>query len=203
VRKLKEAIAEFRWGPLPDRRARGLAHLFDVLAGTGFHRKYWMVMGLLLGCMRDGGPIPWDRDADFGFLERDLPAFMDAFEKLKREGFSPCRLQVNNDGRITKWAVRREGLKFEFYLFEQRGDRLRWHFHHGREPRLEIVNEIPVHGLDEFELYGRRWLKPDNAETCLAALYGDWRTPDSNYVYWRDCAATVDRYPWSGERRRV
>jgi len=200
---MKEAIAEFRWGPLPERRARGLAHLFDVLAVTGFQRKYWMVMGLLLGCMRDGGPIPWDRDADFGFLERDLPAFMDAFEKLKRKGFSPCRLQVNNDGRITKWAVRREGLKFEFYLFEQRGDRLRWHFHHGREPRLEIVNEIAVHGLDEFELYGRRWLKPDNAEACLAALYGDWRTPDSNYVYWRDCAATVDRYPWSGERRRV
>lgn len=202
MRKLKEAIAKFRWGPLPERRARGLIYLHDVLAGTGFHRKYWMVMGLLLGCMRDGGPIPWDRDADFGFLERDLPDFMAAFGELRRKGFSPCRLQVNNDGKITKWAVRRQGFKFEFFLFEQRADRLRWYYH-SRKPRLEVVNEIPVHGLDEFELYGRRWLKPDNADACLTALYGDWRTPDSHYVYWRDCGATVDRYPWSGERRRV
>lgn len=188
---------------MPERRARGLVHLFDVLAGTGFHHKYWMVMGLLLGCMRNGGPIPWDRDADFGFHERDLPAFMDALGALLRKGYSPCRLQVNNDGKITKWAVRRQGLKFEFFMFEQRGDCLRWYYHHSREPRLEIVNEIPVHGLDEFELYGRRWLKPDNADACLTALYGDWRTPDPDYVYWRDCAATVDRQPWSGERRRI
>ncbi len=202
MRKLKQAIAEWRWGPLPERRARGLVQLHDVLAGTGFHRKYWMVLGLLLGCMRDGGPIPWDRDADFAFHEKDLPAFLAAFEELRRQGFSPARVQVNNDGSITKWAVRREGVKYEFFLFAQLGNKLRW-FYHCRKPRLELVNEIPVHGLDEFELYGRRWLKPDNADAWLTALYGDWRVPNPHYVYWRDCGATVDRYPWSGERRGV
>ncbi len=202
MRKLKLAIAEWRWGPLPERRARGLVHLYDVLAGTAFHRKYWMVLGLLLGCMRNGGPIPWDRDADFGFHEQDLPAFLAAFEELRRRGFSAARSQVNNDGRITKWAVRREGVKYEFFQFAQLGDRFRWYYH-CRKPTLEIVNEIPVHGLDEFELYGRRWLKPDNADACLTALYGDWRVPNPDYVYWRDCGATVDRYAWSGERRRI
>ena len=202
MRQLKEKIAEWRWGPLPERRRRGLVHLYDVLAGTGIHGRYWMVMGLLLGCMRDGGPIPWDRDADFGFHEKDLPAFMAALGTLLKNGFSPCRLQVNNDGKITKWAVRREGLKFEFFLFETRGERLRWYYH-SRKPPLEIVNEIAAHGLDEFELYGRRWQKPDAADACLTAVYGNWRVPDSNYKYWRDCAATVDRYPWSGERRRI
>jgi len=160
-------------------------------------------MGLLLGCMRDGEPIRWDRDADFGFHEEDLPAFLAAFDELRRKGFSAARLQVNNDGSITKWAVRREGIKYEFFMFRRHGNRLRWYYHHSREPRLEIVNEVPVHGLDEFELYGRRWLKPDNADACLTALYGDWRVPDPDYVYWRDCAATVDRYPWNGERRRI
>ncbi len=99
-------------------------YLHDVLAATGFHREYWMVMGLLLG-------------------------------ELRSKGFSSRRIQVNNDGKFTKWAVCLQGLK------------------------------------------------PDNADACLTALYGDWRTPDSHYVYWRDCGATVDRYPWSGERRRV
>jgi len=200
VGTLKEAIAQLRWGPLQERRARGLVYLHDTLAGTAFHRKYWVVMGLLLGYMRDGGPIPWDRDVDFGFLEQDLPQLMTALEEMRRKGFSPCRLQVNNDGRITKWAVRREGVKYEFFLFEQRGDRLRWYYHR-RKPAIEVVNEIAAHGLDEFELYGRRWLQPENADAYLTVLYGNWRVPDSGYKYWRDCGATVDRHPWTGERR--
>ena len=184
------------------RRERGLIDLHDTLAKTEFADKYWATMGFLLGCIRDGGPIAWDRDADFGFLERDLPSFKAALEDLRGAGFRPARLQVNNDGRITKWAVRRQHFKFEFFMFEERGDKLRWVFHNRKEG-LEIINEIPAHGLDEFELYGRRWLKPENTGEYLTALYGDWRTPDPNYVYWRDCGVTVDRYPWSGERRRA
>ena len=26
-------------------------------------------------------------------------------------------------------------------------------------------------------------------------------TPDPDYLYWRDCRAIVERYPWTGERR--
>lgn len=201
MRKLNEKIAQLRWGPLGIRRERGLIHLHDTLACTGFGDKYWTIMGLLLGCMRDGVPIAWDRDADFGFLERDLPEFLAAVGELRRQGFSPCRLQINNDGRITKWALRYQAVKFEFFMFEERDDRLRWHYHSSKAG-LEIVNEIAAHGLDEFELYGRRWLKPDDTDAYLTALYGDWRTPDPNYVYWRDCGVSIDRQPWIGRRRR-
>lgn len=196
--KLKQAIFRLRWGPLPQRREAGLVYLHDVLADTAFGHKYWVIMGLLLGCMRHGGPIPWDKDADFGFLERDLPDFLAALAELQKRGFEPCPLQVNNDGKTTKWAVRRQAMKYEFFLFEERGSRLRWYYHR-RKPPIEVVNEVDAHGLDELELYGRRWLKPKDADAYLTALYGDWRTPNSNYVYWRDCGATVDRYPWSGE----
>lgn len=202
MRKLKEKIAQLRWGPLDVRRKRGLVHLHDTLARTDFADKYWAIMGLLLGCIRDGAPIAWDRDADFGFLERDLPLFQAAVKELRSEGFSVGRLQINNDGRVTKWALRRQSFKFEFFLMEERDDRLRW-IYHSRKAGLEVVNEIPVHGLDEFELYGRRWLKPDNTDEYLTALYGDWRTPDPDYVYWRDCGVSVDKYPWTGKRRRA
>ena len=73
---------------------------------------------------------------------------------------------------------------------------------YGRPPSHQRITRFPW-----FELASRAgpagdvWW-PDPPATLLTALYGDWRTPDSNYVYWRDCAATVDRYPWSGERRR-
>jgi hypothetical protein len=200
VLKLNEFISRLRWGTLDKRRRRGLMRLHDLLAGTDFHGRYWMIMGLLLGCVRDGGPIAWDRDSDFGFMDEDLPKLLGAVTLLRGHGFELRPPQVNNDGRTTKWALRREAVKYEFFLFEKQGDSLRWYYHR-RKPSLELVNEVPIHGLTDFNLYGRRWLKPDNADENLTRIYGDWRRPDPNYLYWRDCGATVDRSAWTGERR--
>lgn len=200
--RLSVAIQRWRWGTLEDRRQRGLVLLHDVLATTPLGRRYWVIMGLLLGCVREGGPLRRDRDADFGFLERDLPHFLAAAEVLRSRGFDLRRAQVNNDGGVTKWAFKYQGFKYEFFMFLERGSRLRW-IYHSRKPSLEVVNEVPQHGLDELELYGRRWLKPVDADQYLTRLYGDWRKPDPNYRYWRDCRATVSRSPWSGERRRM
>lgn len=200
MRSLTELIHRLRWGTLEARRRNGLVTLHDLLAETPIARKYWIIMGLLLGCVRDGGPIPWDRDADFGFLESDLPHFLAAAEVLRSRGFSQRRSQINNDGSVTKWAFKYQGVKYEFFMFLERGDRLRW-IYHSQKLHLELVNELPRHGLDELELYGRRWLKPANTEEYLTILYGNWRKPDPNYRYWRDCQATVSREPWAGERR--
>jgi hypothetical protein len=200
VRRLNEAVNRLRWGTLDERRKRGLVRLHDLLAECGFDGHYWMIMGLLLGCVRDGAPITWDRDADFGFLDSDLPQFLEAVRHLRAHGFQLRRPQVNNDGRTTKWALKFEAMKYEFFQFERHGGNLRWYYHR-RKPPLELVNEVPAHGLARFELYGRSWQIPDDAEGVLSRIYGDWRKPDPDYVYWRDCRATVERYPWTGERR--
>ncbi len=127
---------------------------------------------------------------------------MDAVAVLRSNGFDLRPLQVNNDGRTTKWALKRHGYKFEFFQIDRRGDRYRW-FTHGRNPPTEFVNEVPAHGLVDFELYSRRFRIPDNAERQLEILYGNWRQPDPDYKYWRDCQATVERNPWSNPRRRT
>ena len=201
MRRLNEFIYRLRWGPLEERRKFGLIKLYDILAETSFAGRYWMIMGLLLGCMRDGGPIHWDRDADFGFMEEDLTHFLGAAKTLRDHGFAMRRFQINNDGRITKWALKFQAVKYEFFQFETGNGNVRWYTHR-RKPAMELVNEVPAHGLSGFELYGRRWLMPDKGDEILTRLYGDWRKPDPNYVYWRDCKATIARYPWTGERRR-
>lgn len=200
MRRFNEFVYRLRWGPLEDRRRRGLIRLYDVLAGTPFAGKYWMIMGLLLGCRRDGGPIRWDRDSDFGFMDEDLPLFLAAAKTLREQGFNMRPPQVNNDGRITKWALKYQAVKYEFFQFERQGGNVRWYYHR-RKPPMELINEVPAHGLTSIELYDRRWLMPDSADAILTRIYGDWRKPDPDYVYWRDCGATIDRYPWTGERR--
>jgi hypothetical protein len=201
VRQVIEFVNRLRWGTLAERRERGLVRVHDLLAASGFEGRYWIILGLLLGCMRDGGPIAWDRDADFGFMEEDEARFLSALERLRANGFQPRRLQVNNDGRTTKWALKFQGVKYEFFRFERSGSKLRWYVHR-REPPTELVNEVPAHGFETFKLFGRDWLIPDNADDILGRIYGNWRKPDPQYAYWRDCRATIDSYPWTGERRR-
>lgn len=200
VRRLNEYVCRLRWGTLEERRRRGLLHLHDVLSATSFADRYWMTMGLLLGCMRDGVPIPWDRDCDFGFMDRDLPQFLSALRKLRAAGFDLRPPQVNNDGRTTIWTLKFQGVRYDFLLFDHFGAKVRWYCHR-RKPQMEVVNEVPAHGLVDYELYGRRWRIPSNAAEVLARIYGDWRRPNPGYVYWRDCGAIVERYPWTGERR--
>ena len=200
MRRLNEFFYRLRWGRLEERRRRGLIRLHGLLAATPFGDRYWMIMGLLLGCMRDGAPIPWDRDSDFGFHDRDLPEFLAAMQMLRAHGYNLRPLQVNNDGRTTMWTLKHEAVKYDFFLFDRNGANIRWYCHQ-RKPPLELVNEVPAHGLAGFQLYGKRWLVPENAEDVLARIYGDWRKPNPDYLYWRDCRATVERYPWTGERR--
>lgn len=200
MRRLNEFFYRLRWGNLERRGRQGLIRLHEHLSRTPFADKYWMTLGLLLGCIRDGAPISWDRDFDFGFLDRDLPHFLAAMRKLRAAGFDLRAPQVNNDGRTTKWSLKYQGVKFEFFLFDRNGANIRWHYHK-RKPPLELVNEVPAHGLVEYELYGKRWQVPNNAEDVLARIYGDWRTPNPGYVHWRDSRAIVERYPWTGEKR--
>ena len=202
MRKLAELVCRLRWGSIEERRRSGLVRIYDLFSQTSFHGKYWVFLGLMLGCVREGGPLPADRDSDFAFLDRDLGDFLAAVAVLRRNGYSLRPLQVNNDGRTTKWALKRQGYKYEFFQIDRRGDRYRWHTH-GRKPPTEFVNEVPAHGLADFELYGRRFRMPDNAERQLEILYGNWREPNPDYAYWRDCGATIERIPWSGRRRRA
>ena len=201
MRRFNEFFCRLRWGSLERRRRRGLVRLHEQLSRTPLADRYWLTLGLLLGCIRDGGPIASDRDFDFGFLDRDLPHFLSAMRKLRAAGFDLRPPQVNNDGRTTRWSFKYRGVKFEFFLFDRNGANIRWHCHK-RKPPLEMVNEVPAHGFSGFELYGKRWQIPDDPEDVLARIYGgDWRTPNPGYLYWRDCLAIVERYPWTGERR--
>ncbi len=195
MRALQEWVASKVWGSLPERRERGLKRMYDVLAQTAFHNRYWMNGGLLLGCIREGGPLKNDTDADFSFWADDKPYFEEAIQALRSAGFKLGRAKPNKDGSITKWAFKSQVMKYEFYQMDRVGDKMCW-LSHARKLGLEMTNEVPLHGLSTIELFGRTWLKPDDHETYLESLYGNWRVPNPGYCYWKDSQAVVSRYPW-------
>jgi len=187
-------------GELRPRLVEGLQRLNDTLAATPLVDRYWLNGGLLLGTIRDGAPLPGDADVDFSYWDTDRPSLQLALAALLRTGFQRRARWVNNEGRTVAWSLRYKYVKYEFFENTLAGDKLRW-YSFRKHPPQEYLNEVPAHGLESIRLFDRQWNKPDDHETYLSSLYGDWRTPDPDYCYWTDSRAIVHRCPWQGGHR--
>ncbi|HEY4363768.1 MAG TPA: hypothetical protein VGN17_22565 [Bryobacteraceae bacterium] len=176
---------------------RNLVCLNDVLAASPLAGRYWVWGGVLLGWARQGSLLEGDTDADLAVFERDLPLFRASVELLERAGFCLSRAFVNNQGRITEYVFVKDYLKFEFFVVDESDGGIGYWLYYPPD-RLEMRGLVPTLTLAPMRLLDRTWLKPDDHEAHLAAMYGDWRTPQAGYWYVRDEKSVVSRHPWTG-----
>jgi hypothetical protein len=155
---------------------------------------------VLLGYIREGRPLANDNDVDFSYWDDDAAHLQAVLPKLLAAGFRRYARWTNNEGRVTEWSLTYRGIKFEFFEMHRSRDKMRWYCY-GGQPCQELLNEAPLHGLEPIEMAGRRWLKPDDHETYLTALYGAWRVPNPAYSYARDSRAVIRRRVWKGSRK--
>lgn len=161
-----------------------MSKLHDALAKTPMHNKYWVCGGALLGWAREGALLKHDPDIDFHFWQSDLVLFMQSVPALQAAGFEPSITWTSNNGQNTEYTFTYRGVSFEFFVATRVGNNTQSHFYglYGKQRRLyQMVFETPGYELNEFEFYGRTWLKPVDHEAYLTAQYGDWKTPDKNF----------------------
>ena len=183
--------------------AAGLRCLHDTLAATALGERYWIWGGLLIGWAREGWPLAHDSaDADFCFRREDMDRFEEGARALFAAGFAPLYRFRNNAGRVTEFSFEREGAKFEFFVMDPDGDRLRYYDlsdgRSGGEP-TEAAASVRAQPLVTIDLVGRTWRKHADHDEELTAMYGDWRTPDSGW-WFMDDRAIEQREPWARAR---
>ena len=198
MRRLTGYLRGERGAPLP-RVVEGMQRLNDVLLETRLADKVWINGGVLLGYVRHGQPLAHDTDVDFSYWDHDAECVDAAMPHLLGAGFRRHARWTNNEGRVTEWSISYRGIRFEFFEMHRCGGKMRWYCYGGK-PCQELLNEVPLHGLEAIEMAGCRWLKPDDHETYLSALYGDWRTPNPAYCYVSDSRAIIRREIWKGGR---
>jgi hypothetical protein len=182
-------------GPrLVERFASDLRCLHDALERTGLEGHYWMWAGLLLGWAREGAILPHDSlDADFAVADHDFHRLVSAVPAILEAGFSCDRRFVNNAGELTELTFRRHGARFDFFKMFSAGDCFRYFLYSLKWNRtIELEASIPRQPKVPFAFIDRTWLKHEDHELELRAIYGSWEIPDPSWSY-LDGLAIQDR----------
>ncbi len=193
-----------------DRRARNsvfaldLRLLHDVLEGSPADGRYWVWSGLLLGWAREGRLLAHDlRDADFAYAAADEGRIRAGIEALVRAGFRRGFSLRNNRGEVTEHTVIRHGARFEFFRMSERGPDWEYFVYGGDGGhQVQLTARLPIQDLEPFDFLGRRWLKVADHQSELAELYGDWRTPATDWSF-LDQGGIVGLERWPRVARRA
>ncbi len=148
--------------PSEKKMTENLALLHDILKENGMDGKYWLVGGLVLGYIREGGVIAYDRhDIDFGIWSEDYDRFCAVFPKLFAAGFKKKIKFINSEGIVAQHSFMREGIAFEFFLhFKTADGKNARFFSFMKEKKLELEREMPAFPLIPINFLGRQWLIP-------------------------------------------
>lgn len=168
-----------------DSFAADLRYLHDTLERTELNSHYWVWCGLLLGWAREDAILAHDSmDGDFAVDDRDFHLLVRSVPALAQAGFSPNRCFVNNDGVITELTFTRHGAHFDFFRMFPEGDEFHYFMYSIRWNKiLEFEACVPKQAKAPFSFLGRTWLKQEDHERELQAMYGSWQIPDPTWSY--------------------
>jgi len=179
------------------RYRKNLILLHDVLESTRFAKRFWITNGLLLGWARNRRIIPWDfDDADFGYFPEDRDKFIEVQANLTDAGFELKTINHKPHDIVHRYVFVKDNTRFEFFEMKKKGTKINYTYlltRNGIKYKMDCT--IPMHGFEEIKFVGRTWLKPDDHELNLTAIYGNWRKPDPGYFYADDDKSIVDIYP--------
>jgi hypothetical protein len=136
--------------------------------------------GALLGMVRDGAPIGWDKDVDFGVFDADWSRY--GAKELMEAGFSFSRDFKDDKGHYqSRWN--KDGVQYDLFHYYHRNGTVympTW------GPQGAFALWWHPFTPQPFKLGGFTVLSPGDPVVYLEHQYGDWRTPKPKWVYWRD-----------------
>jgi hypothetical protein len=177
-----------------------LGDLHSLLTEAGLIESVWVVGGLLLAWAREGKPLRHDlRDADFSIRREDFDRLERALPLLADNGFIEHDRYIGNNGLVNEIKLHRNWTTIDFFLVDERDGSFFLHSYGIDDRPTEFLERVPAQPLVPFEFLGKTWLKVQDHDLELSAVYGDWRVPDPHFSFMRQSPCIAERRPW--ERR--
>lgn len=143
---------------------------------TAFGITWWADYGTLLGAVRHGGMIPWDKDGDLGILASDFHRVLLLEHAVRsvgmgwhisRHGTAKFRCSMKNKTNVDTFAWHRRPNGMMYRKEYAAVDRYK-----GRE-----FSESILFPLSTVQYEGLTLPAPRDPEAFLTMRYGDWKTP--------------------------
>ena len=152
-------------------RNEGLIKVKNGLDSLGI--DFFLMMGVLLGAVRENNFIKWDWDVELGFFTETLMNRIDEIKII----FEECGFNVE--------IVNRNFSSFKINLFYKSNKYTLWGLHFkGKWLQRKAFRFPKEHFLkfEEIKFGGEVYKIPDNSEELLKFIYGDWETPKKTLI---------------------
>lgn len=149
-------------------------HLYELLKELSFlfdkiGIKYWLDGGTLLGAVRDGEMIAWDRNINIGILKNDLQKVKSVNKHLQVKGYY---LTSYGNGYLVNYS-RKNNLCVKMYSYLETPE---WFKIGGSRYKSEYFLK-----LDKIKLNGIEYPCPKEVEKFLCEQYGEnWKIPSNS-----------------------
>ena len=170
----------------------GLTNIFQIeacLDSTGI--DFFADMGTLLGFVRDGKPIGWDFDIDFGVIIKENNEWDILESNLKKIGFHKDH-QFRLMGDITEQTYEKNNVYVDFFNHYSDGKESYCYCYYSKKGyEYSKSNQLHVRKIVSPLLNGTKRILvndgeirvPIESELYLESLYGkNWMVPDPNWV---------------------
>lgn len=155
---------------------------------TALDIRYFLIDGTLLGLVRNCCFIDEqsnEEDIDVGVMAEDftVPRF-ETYKSLMRQNGFTLHCQFGEWGKCFRYQWNRKNIMLDLCFYLRRGDQRIGHLF---DLRYVIEISYParlIEVLSPVDFYGETFMVPKDKEEVLAHLYGDWRTPRSDWD-WR------------------
>jgi hypothetical protein len=171
----------------------------SALNDTPLKGRYWLCGGGVLGYARCGGFISHDNDIDFHVWTEDETLLGKAMRDLGDRGFEHVITCISNEGRTIVYKFRYKETFIDFFPCWRENGFIYWMSSigsHRSQPARQFLHRCPDQRMKEYEFFGVPVFMPEDLEQYLTSMYGDWRTPMTDYCFWIDSKAIVSRDPW-------
>lgn len=167
----------------------------------------WLFGATLLGPIRDGKIVPWDKDVDLGIDSSKVTPQM--IERFIMAGFKVSGIYMldmpemeeyigpENMGKYGKFILTKHGVKVEMCCFTKGkdlpdrvghlGDPVPMLYYASGTPRFFVMPEAFVYPLKKMKIYGFEVNVAERANDQLEFVYGaDWKTPREQWYFTAD-----------------
>jgi hypothetical protein len=151
---------------------RALADFHAMMEGLG---EFFLISGTLLGVMRDGQLLGYDKDIDVGVFDPSLAA------RVREAALRSFSFSTDFSSNIEGVKVRhRNGVVIDVFVHHVQGGSM-WHGGRAHAWENSVWWGPDEDRFETVDYQGRRYLAPSDWRLYLSENYGDWRKPVKEY----------------------